>query len=469
MSESNENSHLKYIKEYVVPEIVSQLQGETLLKYQLEHASGLDGFMSALYNIQLHTQTADGAKQHRLLVAKFMKGDVAFRESSKSYIQFANEIFVYERALPAFAKVLAAAKLDITIDDWVPHPYVAKFGYIEGLSAAPGVRESVLVLEHLKPRGYVLGPRLYLTREHLLPMCRTIGQYHAISYALRLVDPAQLERLKSEIVTLPFINDADPKDAQENFYRYLFRAAFDRFYDFFDRKIDGNTFDRQNADDLKLIERLRDMRAKYIEEPTRLLEKIRTGVETNAQDKHFGAILHGDYNRNNVLFRYEEQAAGDVAEPKVADVKMIDFQEMRYGSPCLDLSFFMYMNTTEETRDAIWLEMLQTYHANMFNTLQAAVKGNAKVDEAQLDSYSFEAFHAHFKRYAFYGVMITLHFLPWMLSSQEECAKISHLFETDLRGEEFQRVSIEIGGDAVNMRLLAVLRHACKMGYMDEL
>ncbi|XP_054088533.1 uncharacterized protein LOC105208560 isoform X2 [Zeugodacus cucurbitae] len=389
MSESNENSHLKYIKEYVVPEIVSQLQGETLLKFELEHASGLDGFMSALYNIQLHTQTADGAKQQRLLVAKFMKGDVAFRESSKSYIQFANEIFVYERALPAFAKVLAAAKLDITIDDWVPHPYVAKFGYIEGLSAAPGVRESVLVLEHLKPRGYVLGPRLYLTREHLLPMCRTIGQYHAISYALRLVDPAQLERLKSEIVTLPFINDADPKDAQENFYRYLFRAAFDRFYDFFDRKIDGNTFDRQNADDLKLIERLRDMRAKYIEEPTRLLEKIRTGVETNAQDKHFGAILHGDYNRNNVLFRYEEQAAGDVAEPKVADVKMIDFQEMRYGSPCLDLSFFMYMNTTEETRDAIWLEMLQTYHANMFNTLQAAVKGNAKVDEAQLDAYRF--------------------------------------------------------------------------------
>ncbi|XP_049311898.1 uncharacterized protein LOC105228483 isoform X1 [Bactrocera dorsalis] len=468
MSESCDNTHLKFIKEYVVPKILTQLQGETLLKFELEHASGLDGFMSALYNIKFHTQTADGAKQ-RLLVAKFMKGDVSFRESSKSYIQFANEIFVYERALPAFAKVLAAAKLDITIDDWVPHPYVAKFGYIEGLSAAPGVRESVLVLEHLKPRGYVLGPRLYLTREHLLPMCRTIGQYHAISYALRLIDPTQLESLKSEIVTLPFINDADPRDAQDNFYRYLYRAAFDRFYDFFDRKIDGNTFDKQNADDLKLIERLRDLRAKYIEEPTRLLEKIRTGVVVNEQDKHFGAILHGDYNRNNVLFRYEAQEAGDTVASKVADVKMIDFQEMRYGSPCLDLSFFMYMNTTEETRDAIWQEMLQTYHTNMFNTLQAAVKGNASVDAAQLATYSFEAFQAHFKRYAFYGVMICLHFLPWMLSSEEECAKISHLFETNLRGEEFHRVSIEIGGDEVNMRLLAVLRHACKMGYMDEL
>lgn len=87
----------------------------------------------------------------------------------------------------------------------------------------------------------------------------------------------------------------------------------------------------------------------------------------------------------------------------------------------------------------------------------------------KIENRSFEAFHAHFKRYAFYGVMICLHFLPWMLSSEEECAKISHLFETNLRGEEFRRVSIEIGGDAVNMRLLEVLRHACKMGYMDEL
>lgn len=60
MSEPNDNSHLNYIKAYVVPEILTKLPGETLLRCELEHASGLDGFMSALYNIKLHTQTADG-------------------------------------------------------------------------------------------------------------------------------------------------------------------------------------------------------------------------------------------------------------------------------------------------------------------------------------------------------------------------------------------------------------------------
>ncbi|XP_054728455.1 uncharacterized protein LOC129237622 [Anastrepha obliqua] len=466
MTESAGNVHLNYIKEFVVPQILTQLRNEKLVTYELEHASGLDGFMSALYNIHLRTETANGVKT-RMLVAKFMKGDVAFREASKSYIQFANEIFVYERVLPAFAKVLAAAKLNIDVDDWVPHPYVSKFGYLEGLSAAPGIRESVLVLEHLKPSGYVLGPRLYLTPEHLLPMCQKIGQFHAISYGLRLTDPMQLELLRSEIVTLPFINDEDPNDVKDNFYRYLYRAAFDRLYDFFDRKIDGNTFDRQNANDVKLIERLRSLRAKYNDEPTRLLEKIRTCVLDCEEDKSFGAILHGDYNRNNVLFRYEEQIGDE--EQKVADVKMIDFQEMRYGSPCLDLSFFMYMNTTEEIRETLWMEMLKTYHTNMYDTLKAVVEGIEKVEAAKLEVYSFDEFYKHYSRYAFYGVMICLHFLPWMLSSPEECAKISYLFETDLQGEEFHRVNMEIGGDEVNMKLLAVLRHACKMGYMDEL
>ncbi|XP_004523615.1 uncharacterized protein LOC101461318 [Ceratitis capitata] len=468
MADTTGNVHFNYIKEYLITEIMTKLDGEKLINYESEHAGGLDGFMSALYNIKLYTETAIGPKQ-RLLVAKFMKGDVAFRESSKSYIQFANETCVYDCILPAFAKVLTAAKLDLTIDDWVPHPFIAKFGYIDGLSAAPGIRECVLVLEHLKPRGYVLGPRLYLTREHLLPMCRIIGQYHAISYALRLTAPAELERLKNDLITLPFINDADPKDDEENAYRFLYRAAFDRLFDFIDRKIDGDTFDKQSADDLKLIERLCDLRAKYMKEPTRLLEKIRTSVLDCEEDKRFGAILHGDYNRNNVLFRYEEQEGGDEAERKVADVKMIDFQEIRYGSPCIDISFFMYMNTTAETREAIWMEMLQTYHKTMFETLQAAVKGQPNVDAEQLAAYSFDEFYAHFSRYAFYGVMICLHFLPWMLSSEEECAKISHLFETNLRSEEFRKSNIEIGGDAVNMKLLEVLRHASKMGYMDAL
>ncbi|XP_037825088.1 uncharacterized protein LOC119613218 [Lucilia sericata] len=461
-----------YIEKYLIPEIVSQLDNEELISFKAENSGGLDGFMSTLYNIQLKTKTAKGEKE-RLLIAKFMRGDVAFRESSKSYIQFANEIYIYGTVLPYYEKFLKDLGVTtINVKDLVPPTFVAKFGYIEGLSSSPQERECSLVMENLKPLGYQLGPRLVLNRDHLLHMCKTIGQYHALSYALRALNPNQLDRLKAGIITLPFIKEDDPNDANTNLYRVLYRHAFDRLFEFYERKFESNTFDRKSSKDLKLIECLHKLKAKYFEEPTRLMEKIRTKVEETEEDKLFGAILHGDYNRNNVLFKYKPAKGGKEEEKSVEDMKMIDFQEMRYGSPCLDLSFFMYFNTSEEERYEIWGVLLKSYHSTMFSTLSTILKASQKSKKEQeeiLHHYSFEKFQKHFSRFAFYGVMICTHFLPWMLCSEEECAGLSKTFETDLHGEEFRKLSLEAGGDEVNMKVLNAIRHACEMGYMDDL
>ncbi|XP_065365477.1 uncharacterized protein LOC135958497 [Calliphora vicina] len=467
------SNHETYIEKYLIPEIVSQLDNEELISFKAENSGGLDGFMSTLYNIQLKTKSDKGDKE-RLLIAKFMRGDVAFRESSKSYIQFANEIYIYGTVLPYYEKFLKDMKItSINIMDLVPPTYIAKFGYIEGLSSSPNEREASLVMENLKPLGYQLGPRLVLNRDHLLAMCKPLGQYHAMSYALRALNNSQMERLKSGIITLPFINDNDPNDANNNLYRVLYRCAFDRLFEFYERKLETSTFDRKSTKDLKLIECLHKLKHKYFEEPTRLMEKLRTKLEDNDLDRYFGAILHGDYNRNNVLFKYKASKEGKGEEEKlVEDMKMIDFQELRYGSPCLDLSFFMYFNTAEEERYEIWGNLLKAYHTCMFNTLSTILKASqkSKHDIAEiLHHYSFEKFQTHFSRFAFYGCMICLHFLPWILCTEEECSRLSQTFETDLYGEEFRKLSLEAGGDEVTMRMLTVIRHACEMGYMDDL
>ncbi|GBP09325.1 hypothetical protein EVAR_72014_1 [Eumeta japonica] len=72
---------------------------------------------------------------------------------------------------------------EINVIDLVPRTYVAKFGYIEGLSAAPNEDEAVLVMENLAPLGYQPGPRLVLSEDHLTAMCRALGIYHSFSYA----------------------------------------------------------------------------------------------------------------------------------------------------------------------------------------------------------------------------------------------------------------------------------------------
>jgi len=51
-----------------------------------------------------------------------------------------------------------------------------------------------------------------------------------------------------------------------------------------------------------------------------------------------------------------------------------------------------------------------------------------QVDEL-LQKYSFERFIAHFKRYAFYGSMVCMHFLPWLLGNEKDCAELSRLFD----------------------------------------
>lgn len=62
-----------------------------------------------------------------------MRGERDFRQSSKSYIQFANEIYVYTSILAAFKEVMEVAEeCSVKVEDLLPKCYVAEFGYIEG-------------------------------------------------------------------------------------------------------------------------------------------------------------------------------------------------------------------------------------------------------------------------------------------------------------------------------------------------
>ncbi|XP_037961210.1 uncharacterized protein LOC119690262 [Teleopsis dalmanni] len=468
------NVHSDYIENVLLPEIVNNLN-EKYISSKIEHSSGLDGFMSALYSVNLQTKSDNGLRDRQLMV-KVMKGDTDFRESSKSYIQFANEIYIYAKVLPEFNKILKSVDINISVEDWVAHAYAAKFGFIEGLSSNTSANESVLVLENLKPEGYVLGPRVYLSRNQLISMARPLGQYHAISYAMKLTENALWKKLVNGIVPLPFINKSDPNDAKTNLYRPLYRVAFDRFYEFYDRKY-NELFVQDSKSNEKLSKDLENLREKYFTEPTLLLERLRTLAVERPEDEIFAAILHGDFNRNNVLFQYghsDNADAQDHAKP-VQNVKLIDFQELRYSTPVIDLSFFMFINTLEDIRYEVWFDILIEYHTHMLKTLSRVLKTNLagkmspeNIDK-ELEKYSFQNFYTHFRRYAIYGALICMHFLPWLLCSEKECALLSNLFETDMHSSEFHKISLEAGGDEVNMRIFEILKLASKFGYLNYL
>lgn len=454
---SVKNNHLKYISDFLIKKIENKILPVKLLSFNIEQSTGLDGFMSALYTINIKVLDESSKKEsERKLIAKFMKGDEHFRVSTRCYIQFANEILIYSQVIPYYAEVLIKADVkSIKAEDWIPEVFFAKYGVIEGLENGGETSfESVLVLEHLKEKGYRMGPVLYLDKDHMLAMMKPLAQYHAMTYALKIQEDKHLENLIQKVVPLPFI---ETEGTFNNFYEPVFKVAFDRFFDYYDRCKDS-LISLKNDDDVELDKNINKLRNKFGKSPTKLLEFIRTIKDED--DRKYAAILHGDFNRNNVMFRYEE---GD-DRPK--DCKLIDFQELRYGTPCIDLSFAMCMNMEREIRNEFWMELLKFYHTTMFNTMSAVLKSSDSKIKNKLESYSFDDFYKHFTKYAFYGVMITMHFLPWLCGTEEELNTLSQEFER-VHGQKFYDVSFSAGGDEANGRIFNVIKHASQMGYMN--
>ncbi|XP_034118257.1 uncharacterized protein LOC117577528 [Drosophila albomicans] len=452
---STPQQQLDFIERHLVYDISKYFgKDTTLIAHRVQCSTGLDGFMSAVYTVELDLQIDDSRVKQELVLVKFMKGEKTFRESSKAYVQFANEIFLYAEILPAYEQLLRSSHLNTTlVEEFVPRNYRAQFGIIEGLSEE---REAVLALQHLKPAGYALGPRLTLRHDQLDAMFGVLGPYHALGYAIRILQPQVHQRLRAGVVDLSFVSKPD----EANLFAVLYRAAFDRFYGFYDRCRE-ELLQSDGENDVKFAAKLEQLRSRYFEQPTEILEHIRT----DSQSSNFSTFLHGDFNRNNVLFREDEGG-------KVDNIKMIDFQELRYSTTAIDLSFTLYMNTPPEERETIFPHLLRLYHKKMHETLELVLQRNKdSLSEEQLEQllndYSFEHFEAHFKRYAFYGVMICLHFLPWLLGNEADCDRLSKLFETDMHGPEFHQLSIDIAGDEANHRMFAMVRHAYEQGYLD--
>lgn len=80
----------------------------------------------------------------------------------------------------------------------------------------------------------------------------------------------------------------------------------------------------------------------------------------------------------------------------------------------------------------------------------------------------FEKFIEHYTKYAFYGVMISIHFTPWMASPEDECNKLADLWTNNMKSKEFEDFYYAIGGDKITERIFRIIQFASEHGYMRE-
>lgn len=278
-----------------------------------------------------------------------MKGSEAFRLSSQSYLQFQNEIYFYDKILPHFnAYLLNNVNNVIDLSHWLPKTYLS-IRHIE---------ETVLVQQNIQKVGFDVEQTLYLTEDHLNLMIECLAQFHAVSLAEKIGNRKEFFHLLDGIQPLCF----EQPNGLPSLYDVLHEISTTRLFDY--------VFS-QNGLDGKFIEDMRRLKDVIGDRPVKLLDRFRKVDD-------FAVVGHGDYHRNNVLFR-------KVNNNCVTDMKMIDFQQMRYGSPCLDLSFLMYLNISADLRDHLWDKIIQTYHQQLVKHIAGLL--NISTNDPTLNRY----------------------------------------------------------------------------------
>jgi len=160
-------------------------------------------------------------------------------------------------------------------------------------------------------------------------------------------------------------------------------------------------------------------------------------------------LCHVDFNRSNLMFRY-----GDDGKP--ADALPFDMATVRYGSPALDLSYFLYANTDRGLRDAHWDLMLDEYCA----ALAAAVSGPARESvpgRAQID--------VEMREHAFFGLAQVSFFLRVNMNEQNAPDTLDYLTRMD--DDDFAQDVVQVGGDEAADVIAAAVQHFVNIKYAD--
>lgn len=199
------------------------------------------------------------------------------------------------------------------------------------------VSNDLIALEDLTSRGYRTGDHTAgLDAEHCKLVFAELGRFHAAAYALKNSDSAHA------------VNSLSEASREIQF-----------------TKERSSLYDKQFAD---LASSTIDIIRKTPE--TSCYAKQIEGILNNTyhhmltflkQREFFSTLTHGDLWTKNIMFSYSED--------KPISVKFLDFQTCRYGSPALDINYFLYTSTTARVRDQHMDDFMRTYHRSLSRSL----------------------------------------------------------------------------------------------------
>ncbi|KAJ9599004.1 hypothetical protein L9F63_010512 [Diploptera punctata] len=350
---------------------------------------------SVLYSavLELEEQVNDKVNVTRRqydLIVKAKPSLAIVRLIQNSDDQFYNEAIFYSDIVPLLLDICS----DVACGDLIGRNLTTAYDmFTKCLYASYEGETDLVALEDLRSSGYKIGGNkdiMVMDYSHILLGVKNLAIFHALSYGAKEKNPKLFEQKVMDTVkdSRKFLEVKDYSKQITVAYLIYLRHTTSLLLDkFVEKEESANLYTEQ-------ISKLRDV-ILDVEHFDKFIKYLLTPKEPLA------VLCHGDFNMNNMMFKYD-------SDNQPVGIKFLDFQTIHYCSPMIDLSFFLFMNTTAENRAEHWEEMFSMYHS----TLLSALSEFTNTSEQDLSSrYSLKIFQEELAKYCSYGYIIATTFI----------------------------------------------------------
>lgn len=391
------------ILKHTIPSLVGKgvFGAYEFISVGIDDEAGVDAqFSSELLSVNLRLRNASGSLEIIPLVIKLQAPKRSAGRNMKTL--FYNEFTMYEEILPL---------LNPKNIRRYPIMYYGHVNLEEDLS------KDILIMKNLKVDGYEISRQnVFLDYDHIAISMKAIGEFHSWSYNWKANDSKTFHEKAAKL----------EKELGEGF----------------DPTVNGATMRKgiklllANGTEVDVLNKF----LKTIENPRKFLDFVHAPTEP------FAVILHGDYCKNNMQFKYNDNGLP-------TECVYFDFQTTKYASPVVDLAFFLYMHTTQETRQR-WDDYLRIYWTSVEENVS---------DEVKLPS--FEEFLGYFATKAVLGYFPSSFFLPMMIAPEEVVPAEEYV---KLSLEERLNICENIGGEEAANSVRDIVAHLIEKRYIHS-